>query len=52
VNLTTQFSKTLADLRGWVFDWVVTVCGHATEHCPMFPEKTKVLHVALKTRPR
>jgi len=51
VNLTTQFSKTLADLPGVGFDWVVTVCGHANEHCPMFPGKTKVLHVGFEDPP-
>ena len=52
VNLTTQFSKTLADLPGVVFDWVVTVCGHANEHCPIFPGKTKVVHVGFEDPPK
>lgn len=51
VALTTQFSKTLADLPGVVFDWVVTVCGHAHEHCPILPGKTKVLHVGFDDPP-
>jgi arsenate reductase len=27
------------------FDLVITVCHHAQERCPIFPENTKVLHV-------
>jgi arsenate reductase len=34
------------------FDYVVTVCGHAHETCPMFPGKAKVVHVAFDDPPR
>ncbi|NMC42734.1 MAG: arsenate reductase ArsC, partial [candidate division Zixibacteria bacterium] len=26
------------------FDYVVTVCGHADEHCPIFPGPTTKIH--------
>ena len=51
VNLTTQFSKTLEDLKGVDFDCVVTVCGHANEHCPIFTGPTKVVHVGFDDPP-
>jgi arsenate reductase (thioredoxin) len=51
VNLSTQFSKTLEDLKGVDFDCVVTVCGHANEHCPIFTEPTKVVHVGFDDPP-
>ena len=32
-------------------DYVVTVCGHAAEHCPIFPAKTRALHVGFEDPP-
>jgi arsenate reductase len=52
VDLSKHFSKTLDDLNGVVFDYVVTVCGHANEHCPIFPGKTKVVHVGFEDPPK
>jgi protein-tyrosine-phosphatase len=37
VDLSKHSSQTLEDLKGVMFDYVVTVCGHAHEHCPVFP---------------
>ena len=34
------------------FDYVVTVCGNAQESCPVFPGKTKVVHVGFDDPPR
>ena len=34
------------------FDYVVTVCGHANEHCPLFPGKTKTVHVGFDDPPK
>lgn len=52
VDLSRQYSKTLADLGSVEFDYVVTVCGHADENCPVFPAKTKVVHVGFDDPPR
>ena len=52
VDLSKQYSKTLADLPGVVFDYVVTVCGHANERCPVFPGATKVAHAGFEDPPR
>ena len=38
-------SKHLDSLSDIDFDLVVTVCDHANETCPMFPKKTKTIHV-------
>jgi arsenate reductase len=51
VDISRHYSKTLDDLKGVVFDYVVTVCGHANEHCPLFPGKTRVLHVGFEDPP-
>jgi arsenate reductase len=33
------------------WDFVITVCGHAHETCPMFPGKAKVVHVGFDDPP-
>ena len=52
VDISKQFSKTLDELNGLAFDYVVTVCGHANEHCPIFPGTTKVVHVGFEDPPK
>lgn len=52
VDISGQFSKTLAEVGSVEFDYVVTVCGHADENCPVFPAKTKVVHVGFADPPR
>jgi arsenate reductase (thioredoxin) len=52
VDLTHHQSKTLAELGPVPFDYVVTVCGHANEHCPIFPGRTKVVHVGFEDPPK
>ena len=34
------------------FDYVVTVCDHAHESCPVFPGKAKIIHVGFDDPPR
>lgn len=52
VDISGQRSKTVADLSTQDFDFVVTVCDHAHESCPLFPGKTKVVHVGFDDPPR
>jgi len=52
VDIANQYSKTPADLGPIAFDYVVTVCGHANEHCPIFPGPAKVVHVGFEDPPR
>ena len=52
VDISAQRSKHVGELRGIRFDYVVTVCDHAHEHCPVFPGKFKVVHVAFDDPPR
>ena len=52
VDISGQRSKHLNELRDVEFDYVVTVCGHAHEHCPVFPGKAKIVHVAFDDPPR
>ena len=44
VDISGHRSKLLDDLRGLEFDFVITVCGHAREACPVFPGRAKVFH--------
>ncbi|MHC1767363.1 MAG: arsenate reductase ArsC [Verrucomicrobiia bacterium] len=52
VDITPQKSKTVAELGPVQFDYVVTVCGHANEHCPVFLGKAKVVHVGFDDPPK
>jgi len=44
VDISKQRSTTVDDVLELQFDYVVTVCGHAHETCPVFPGTTKVVH--------
>jgi arsenate reductase len=52
VDISTHHSKIVSDVLGIAFDYVVTVCDHARESCPIFPGKAKVIHVAFDDPPR
>ncbi len=41
-------SKNINELCDIEFDLVITVCDNAKEHCPLFCENTKVLHVGFE----
>ena len=51
VDISARHSKHVDELTGIDFDYVVTVCGHAHEHCPVFPGRTKVVHVGFDDPP-
>jgi arsenate reductase len=44
IDISHHKSKTIAELGDKEFDYVVTVCGHADESCPVFPAKTRIVH--------
>jgi len=52
VDISGHFSKTVSELQTMDSDYVVTVCGHADEKCPLFPGRTKVVHVGFDDPPR
>jgi arsenate reductase len=52
IDISQQQSKTLADLAEISFDVVITVCGHADEHCPTLPSKTQVIHKGFEDPPK
>lgn len=51
VDISGHQSKNVTDLPHIHFDYVVTVCGHANEHCPLFPGKTNIVHVGFDDPP-
>ena len=52
VDISKQRSKHVNELKNIDFDYVITVCGHANEHCPIFPGKTRIIHVGFDDPPR
>lgn len=52
VELILHSSKTLSDLGAVEFDYVFTVCGHASENCPVFLGQAKVIHVGFDDPPK
>ncbi len=44
IDISGQESKIVDDVLDIDFDYVVTVCSHAHETCPLFPGKAKVVH--------
>ena len=52
VDINGQKSKTLEELGSIQFDYVVTVCGHANERCPVFPGKARVVHIGFDDPPK
>lgn len=52
VDISGQSSQTVADLGPIELDVVVTVCGHADEHCPAFAGGSRVVHVGFDDPPK
>jgi arsenate reductase len=51
VDISSQYSKYLDELRHINFDLVVTVCDHAHETCPIFPSKARI-HAGFSDPPK
>ena len=52
VDISRQRSKHVRELEGIEFDYVITVCGHADENCPVFPGKAKIIHAEFDDPPK
>ena len=52
VDISGQRSKHHQELASIRFDWVVTVCDHANEACPVFPRAVRRMHVGFDDPPR
>ena len=52
VDISEQRSKHVNELLEVPLDYVVTVCDHANEHCPIFPRRVKHVHAGFDDPPR
>lgn len=52
VDISGYRSKLVQEFENTDFDYVVTVCGHANENCPIFPGPTHVIHIGFDDPPK
>lgn len=48
IDISDHRSKSVNEFAGESFDYVITVCDHAAQHCPSFPGKAKRIHWSIK----
>ena len=52
INISGYRSKSVVELPGIEFDYVITLCDNAKESCPYFPAKTRLLHSGFDDPPK
>ena len=52
VDISRHRSKHVREFEGVGFDYVITVCGHANENCPVFPGKASIIHMGFDDPPK
>lgn len=52
VDISGHRSKHVSELLDVDFDYVVTVCDHARDTCPIFPGRATVIHEGFDDPPR
>jgi arsenate reductase len=52
IDISGQNSKSTHEIEEIDFDYVITLCDHAQQSCPVFPAKTKILHMGFDDPPR
>jgi len=51
VDISGHRAKSVRDLPGVEFDYVITVCAAAAESCPVFAGNAKVIHAGFEDPP-
>jgi arsenate reductase len=52
IDISGQDSKSTDEVQNIEFDYVITLCDHAQQSCPVFPAKTKLLHIGFDDPPK
>ena len=52
VDILSHKSQHIDEFKDIELDYVITVCGHANEHCPIFLATPKVIHVCFDDPPK
>lgn len=52
VDIENQKSENVSEYKDVQFDYVVTVCGHANENCPVFTGDAKIIHAGFDDPPK
>lgn len=52
VDISGHRPKSVGEVAGIPFDFVVTVCDSARESCPVFPGATRIVHAGFEDPPR
>jgi arsenate reductase (thioredoxin) len=52
IDISMHQSHLLDAFKEVHFDYVITVCAHAHESCPVFPKKAKIIHVGFDDPPQ
>ena len=48
IDISSHRSKSVDEFAGQALDYVITVCDHAKESCPVFLGKTKRIHWSIE----
>jgi arsenate reductase len=48
IDISYHRSKSVDEISGRDFDYLITVCDNANESCPVFPAKTKCVHWSIE----
>ena len=51
IDISNHTSKQVSDVIDTPFDYVITVCDHARESCPLFPGKANRIHAGFDDPP-
>ena len=52
IDISWHSSKSIADCDPDTLDLIITVCGHAAEHCPFMPGPTRIIHHGFDDPPK
>ena len=52
IDISRATSDHLSRYEGESFDYVITLCGHAHETCPLFPGPAKIIHAGFDDPPK